>query len=348
MKIQRLNQNNHVYVVSAYKSGVTSADDMGTIEVKSTADKKEVYFKYVDAGGLLRSDLIPVTTVTQAKAVDAKTMQVHHKAYSVAIDKAKLPKDVDGAAIVKESELILEINFRGFMTGADDDFYHVWATPASASDEDVAKALFKATHNKNTDNAVDVYLNGKIIESVTGDAIVYGKETSDTKTGVVVAASEPGWVRGKGGNKPVDFFIRAIENVDVLDNLSMKNGSNFEFKIDQDGESTFIDGAVTVKRLADILTGNGKAMADLEWSLSGERGDNYHLAGWPDNIDTVMQVDPSKEYHAFNIHFAFTDDGTSSYRSEKDITIISADKATLNSVVSNFASESGLTVSQLA
>ena len=54
----------------------------------------------------------------------------------------------------------------------------------------------------------------------------------------------------------------------------------------------------------------------------GERGDQYRMMGYPNYIPTTYQVDPSKTYDVIEFHFAFTDTGVNSYRSEKDITIV--------------------------
>lgn len=54
----------------------------------------------------------------------------------------------------------------------------------------------------------------------------------------------------------------------------------------------------------------------------GERGDQYRNMGWPNVIETKYLVDPTKQYDVLELHFAFTDSGVNSYRSEKDITIV--------------------------
>ena len=69
--------------------------------------------------------------------------------------------------------------------------------------------------------------------------------------------------------------------------------------------------------------GNGTKIADLEWFCAGERGDQYRMAGYPNYIPTkYLVVDPTKQYNVLEFHFAFTDTGVNSYRSEKDITVV--------------------------
>lgn len=88
--------------------------------------------------------------------------------------------------------------------------------------------------------------------------------------------------------------------------------------------------------------GNGHKIADMEWFCMGERGDQYRMMGYPNYIPTKYLVDPEKEYHVLDIHYAFTDEGTHSYRSEKDLSIVSADAATLNSIITAISTATGI------
>ena len=90
--------------------------------------------------------------------------------------------------------------------------------------------------------------------------------------------------------------------------------------------------------------GNGKKIADLEWFCMGERGDQYRMIGYPNYIPTEYLVDPSKEYNALELHFAFRDEGVNSYRSEKEITIVCDDATKLNSLITAINSAAGLNI----
>lgn len=74
----------------------------------------------------------------------------------------------------------------------------------------------------------------------------------------------------------------------------------------------------------------------------GERGDQYRYMGYPNYIPTKYLVDPEKEYHVLDIHYAYTDEGTHSYRSEKDLSVVSADAATMNSIITAIATATGI------
>jgi hypothetical protein len=84
----------------------------------------------------------------------------------------------------------------------------------------------------------------------------------------------------------------------------------------------------------------------------GERGDQYRMNGWPNVIPTQYMVDPTKQYHVLEIHYAFTDTGVNSYRTEKEITVVaeaSADgKTALNSLIGAINTATGLQIATLA
>lgn len=91
----------------------------------------------------------------------------------------------------------------------------------------------------------------------------------------------------------------------------------------------------------------------------GERGDQYRKIGWPNDVETVGMVDPTKTYDVFEIHYAFTDTGVNSYRSEKDIIIAvptavktstdggGADYTVINTIIGAFNTATGLNVATL-
>ena len=85
-------------------------------------------------------------------------------------------------------------------------------------------------------------------------------------------------------------------------------------KLEKDGSTKLED--------SDVVVGNGKRIADLEWFCMGERGDQYRNNGFPNVIPTTYLIDPSKEYNTLDVHFTFRDTGVNSYKSEKDIIIV--------------------------
>lgn len=119
-----------------------------------------------------------------------------------------------------------------------------------------------------------------------------------------------------------------------------------------DGVDDLIWGTVTTEA-STTKVGNGKKMADLEYFLLGERGDQYRKVGFPNDIETKGMIDPSKEYDVIEIHYAFTDTGVNSYRTEKDITIAVPSEGgetfvEINKIITAFNTATDLTVKPLA
>jgi hypothetical protein len=73
-----------------------------------------------------------------------------------------------------------------------------------------------------------------------------------------------------------------------------------------------------------VLYSNSFAIADMEHFYMGERGDVYRDNVARIGLDTEYMITPSNSimYDTLDIHYAFTDTGTESYRSEKDIIIV--------------------------
>ena len=80
----------------------------------------------------------------------------------------------------------------------------------------------------------------------------------------------------------------------------------------------------------------------------GERADIYRGVGFPNNIPTKYMVDASKEYHVLDIHYAYVGSNESVQKSEKDITIVCADMAELNKIITAVNGATGLTIASLA
>jgi len=84
-------------------------------------------------------------------------------------------------------------------------------------------------------------------------------------------------------------------------------------------------GTVTEKTASNSNTlPNSKAVADMEWFFHKERGDQYGEIGWPNNIDTVYQVDPTNAsgYSFIDIHYYELGNSHNVGKSEKTLTIV--------------------------
>ena len=76
----------------------------------------------------------------------------------------------------------------------------------------------------------------------------------------------------------------------------------------------------------------------------GERGDIYRNMGFPNVIPTTYLVDPTKEYHVLDISYYFAGPGEDVQKSQKSLSIVCADKATMNAIITAFNTATGLSV----
>ena len=121
-----------------------------------------------------------------------------------------------------------------------------------------------------------------------------------------------------------------------------------------DGTEERIWGTVT-KPTPTKTVKNGKMIADLEYFLMGERGDQYRKIGWPNTINTTYLVDPSKEYNTIDIEFSYQGPGEDIQKSKKSVTLVvpkegatnSVSNVLTNSIVSAIATATGLTITAL-
>ena len=324
MSVFSTKQNRQFYVATEVADTVSEASKAGAIQLKSLDNgvDKELYFIVKGADTVLKSDRIQVRNISYVKAVSAADMITPLKSVLVS-----LGEDVNEGKPVIGQDYILRISFRQFYGMSDQDQYF----------KDVA---IHATKEMNADSskfyeAMVKALNLSFSREVgaTRDSNPYLKfEVTDE--GILITEKEQEWTLGTQAQEPVYFdIVPTTVYVDAED---------------------AVWGTVTDKTPArkDAVVGttgvgNGKKIADLEWFCMGERGDQYRQIGWPNNIDTKYLVDPTKQYNVLEIHFAFTDEGISSYRSEKDITIASESADVINGIIGAINASAALNIPTL-
>ncbi len=113
------NQARQLYVANALKSpNVIATDAAGSIAVKLDTAKSHLYFEYMGAGGMTRSDLIDIKNILYAKATDADDL-----AYDLAKYKLTLDTTVNGGEPVVAQDYILRIAFRNYPGLSEEDQY---------------------------------------------------------------------------------------------------------------------------------------------------------------------------------------------------------------------------------
>lgn len=337
------NQVRQLYVATALKSpNVIASDTAGSIAVKSDTAKSHLYFEYMGAGGMTRSDLIDIKNILYAKATDADDL-----AYDLAKYKLTLDDTVNGGEPVVAQDYILRIAFRNYPGLSEEDQYFKYGmvhavTGMTASDfyKTLALSLVK-NFSREEQGLLKFYL-----ETIGSDAgVVAGTQTEVTKdtkessltgtyTGIIIEEAPQDWILGVMEQAPVNFTIQP--------DLIIDNGDERIWGV--------------VKKVASTNSiPDGHKIADLEYFCMGERGDIYRIVGFPYVIRTKYLVDPDIKYNVIDIHYAYVGSNESVQKSEKDITIVvpkigannKASNALANSIISAINTATGLTIKTL-
>lgn len=323
MSIFSTNQARHLYVATALKSpNVIASDAAGSIAVKADNAKNHMYFEYMGQGGLTRSDLIDIKSIMYAKATEAGKMARDLK--TVVVSLANAP--------VEGQDYILKIVFRQFASISDEDIYTKFGmvhavNGMTASDfyKELALSLVKNFSREEVE-LVKFALVNESGEATELNSLSKAADLKDTYKSLMIYEVEQDWVLGTKPQRAVYF--------DVLPGTITMGASEVIW-----GSAEAAEAKGSVK--------NGKLIADLEYFCMGERGDQYRGIGWPNIIPTKYMVDASKEYHVLDIHYAYVGSNESVQKSEKDITIVCADKAELNKIVEAVNSAAGLSIASL-
>lgn len=322
--VSSLKQVRHLYVANALVEENKKILNKGDIKIGTTKNtfQKEIYFQVKGYDTVLKSDYIPVNSIVYAKAIRAKDMEVHMKKVTVT-----LKENVNGGAPIVGQDYILRINLRQFYGMSDQDQYFKDAAVHVNKGMD-ATAFYKAMEEAlNLCFAREVGANKESNPYFT---------FSSSAAGLVIEEKVQPWTLGTEALERVYFDVVPTTVYDGVDDLIWGK----------------IDPSVSENKV-----GNGKNIADLEYFLLGERGDQYRKIGFPNDIETKGLVDPDKNYDVFEIHYSFSDTGVNSYKTEKDLTLVvpasvtednQEDYTLINSIIGAFNKATGLTVETLA
>ncbi len=321
-----VNQVRQLYVATSLKTPhVLASDAAGSIAVKNDTVKSHLYFEYKGADNLMRSDLIDTKNILYAKATDATAMAHNLKSVTVALD-----SNVNGGAPVAGQDYILRIAFKQYVGMSDEDQYfkygmvHAYAGMSASEFYKVLAVSLAKNFSREIVPLIKIEIK---TASATTEVTPTTKvaDLKDTYTGVVVTEVEQPWRLGVMAQTPVYFTVQSVP-------------------VTVNGDERYW---ATLTESTSGSIGNGKTIADLEYFCMGERGDMYRQVGWPHNIPTTYLVDPTKTYCVFDIHYAYVGSNESVQKSEKTITIVCADKAELNKVITAFNTATGLSVATL-
>ena len=335
-----VNQVHHLYVAKGYNATVNAESAAGTIGGVKTVDDirgKEMFFNYKGVESVLTSDFIQIHNIGYAKAIKAADMVTVMKKVKIA-----LKSDVNGGNVVSGQDYVLSIDFKNFFSSGDASRYYkdaaVHGTVSMTAAQFYAKmvdSLNKAFSRENgANNTYNPYL----------------KFTSDAN-GLYIEEKPQEWALGtkKARRIMFDVFCSTIytggEDLVWGDVTDVTPAKYVEDSTSSETPKPLIPNPAVV--VGTNAVGNGQQIADLEWFCMGERGDQYRNVGWPNVIPTKYLVDPTKQYNVLELHYAFTDTGVNSYRTEKEITIVAEDTATLNSLIGAINSATGLEIETL-
>lgn len=314
------NQARQLYVAEALKSSnVISTDAVGSIAVKSDTAKNHLYFEYMGAGGMLRSDLIDIKNIMYAKATDADDL-----AHGLAKYKVTLDPTVNGGSPVAGQDYILRIAFRNYIGMSEEDQYFKYGMVHAVSGmtagsfyQELYKSL-KKNFSRETEQLLDFSL----------------EETAAEASGLIVEEVPQEWILGTFPQVPVNFTL-------MPDTIIVNGDDRIWGLVEKQASTNSIP--------------DGHKIADLEYFCMGERGDVYRMVGFPNVIRTKYLVNPDLKYNTIDIHYAYVGSNEAVQKSEKDITIVvpkvgdnnqTSNKLT-NDIITAINTATGLTITAL-
>ena len=322
------NQFRNLYVMKAYKDRESALAAVGDLTLKVDTAKSNVYLVYKDTEDTITSDLISIKNLLYAKATKAADMARTLNSQSVTLN----------ADPISGQDYVLNVEVRNFVALGDDsthikfgavhavkgmtksDFYKAMAVNLAKNLSREPSPILNVLLTKNDsaasgekDSEVAVLLNGKMQN-------LAALKSTETYTDIIIDEVEQPWRRGVAQVEPVNFNTTC--------------GT-----ILMDGDDV-IWGTVE-KETGDEIQ-NGKQIADMEWFYHGTRGDIYREATYPDNFEFKPLVDETKAYSTLDIHFAYVGPGVEVAKSERTITVVCADAAELNKLITAIKTATGV------
>ena len=335
-----VNQARQLFVGNSIAAGSTAADikeafeaggaGMIGIPFPASAGSEFYVLAKTGLGETLRSDLVKSANVESISLTAAASLIDKKKIHTITLNSEVLNSD---SKVPAGYDYILRMSFSHFIGMTENDTYYkygqVYPTSAmTASDFYKAMALSIAKNiskDSKLNNLVDIAL-GTASDDVPVTADTKAASLSGTYTSLKLSEALQEWHLGTMQAEVIPFTVAGLPvRINSIDLGWLKDSVS----------------------IANATAVNGQKIADLEYFCMGERGDIYRGVGWPNNIDTEYLVDPTKEYHVLDIHYAFTGQNEGPQKSEKSITIVSDDKVNLNKLIGQFATASGVQVDEL-
>lgn len=319
------NQFRNLYVMKAYKDSESALAAVGDATLKVDTAKNAMYLVYKDTEDNLTSDIIDLKNLLYVKSTKAADMARKLNSQSVTLNEDP----------ISGQDYVLNVEVRNFVALGDDsthikfgavhavkgmtksDFYKAMALNLAKNlSREVSPILnVLLTKNDTTDgeSVVPVLVNGKM-------QVLAELKATESYTDIIIDEVEQPWRRGVAQVEPVNFNTTCGT---VL----------------VDGDDVIWG---TVEKEEGDPVNNGKQIADMEWFYHGTRGDIYREATYPDNFEFKPLVDETKAYHTLDIHFAYVGPGVEVAKSERTITVVCADAAELNNLITAIKTATGV------
>lgn len=320
------NQFRNLYVMKTYKASESALAAVGDLTLKVDTAKSNVYLVYKDTEDTITSDLISIKNLLYAKSTKAADMARTLNSQSVTLNEDP----------ISGQDYVLNVEVRNFVALGDDsthikfgavhavkgmtksDFYKAMALNLAKNFSREVSPILNVSLNKynstgTTNTKVAVLVNGKMqnLAALT---------STETYTSIIIDEVEQPWRRGVAQVEPVNFNTTC--GTVLVDGNDVIWG--------------------TVEKEEGDPINNGKQIADMEWFYHGTRGDIYREATYPDNFDFKPLVDETKAYSTLDIHFAYVGPGVEVAKSERTITVVCADAAELNKLITAIKTATGV------
>ena len=320
------NQFRNLYVMKTYKASESALAAVGDTTLKVDTAKNSMYLVYKDTEDNLTSDIIDLKNLLYVKSTKAADMARKLNSQSVTLNEDP----------ISGQDYVLNVEVRNFVALGDDsthikfgavhavkgmtksDFYKAMAVNLAKNLSREPSPILNVSLNKydstgTTNTKVAVLVNGKMqnLAALT---------STETYTRIIIDEVEQPWRRGVAQVEPVNFNTTC--GTVLVDGNDVIWG--------------------TVEKEEGDPINNGKQIADMEWFYHGTRGDIYREATYPDNFEFKPLVDETKAYHTLDIHFAYVGPGVEVAKSERTITVVCADAAELNKLITAIKTATGV------
>ena len=319
------NQFRNLYVMKTYKASESALEAVGDVTLKVDTAKNTMYLVYKDTEDNLTSDIIDLKNLLYVKSTKAADMARKLNSQSVTLNEDP----------ISGQDYVLNVEVRNFVALGDDsthikfgavhavkgmtksDFYKAMALNLAKNLSREVSPILNVLLTKNDTTAgeseVPVLVNGKM-------QVLAELKATESYTDIIIDEVEQPWRRGVAQVEPVNFNTTC--------------------------GTVLVDGDDVIWGTVEKETGdeiqNGKQIADMEWFYHGTRGDIYREATYPDNFEFKPLVDETKAYSTLDIHFAYVGPGVEVAKSERTITVVCADAAELNKLITAIKTATGV------